>query len=138
MVLPFRTKAFLRCGSVSALFSSAVSTGCNKAVINSMNDLRGKAVLIPGGTMGIGLATGLAFARQSAHCTLTRKLKTAKRQFITCEKVANAVLALCSGPMDDVSGQVPVVDRGALFFDYPCVYIRRLNNEHNERNDFEP
>lgn len=38
-----------------------------------MNDLRGKAVLITGGTMGIGLATGLAFARQGARCTLTYK-----------------------------------------------------------------
>ena len=42
-----------------------------------MNDLRGKAVLITGGTMGIGLATGLAFARQGAHCTLTCKWGTA-------------------------------------------------------------
>ena len=35
------------------------------------NDLRGKAVLITGGTAGIGLATGLAFGRRGAHCTLT-------------------------------------------------------------------
>src|SRR2546427_1068176 len=42
-----------------------------------MNDLRGKAVVITGGTMGIGLATGLAFARQGAHCTLTYKWGTA-------------------------------------------------------------
>ena len=42
-----------------------------------MNDLSGKAVLITGGTMGIGLATGLAFARQGAHCTLTCKWGTA-------------------------------------------------------------
>lgn len=33
--------------------------------------LAGKAVLITGGTMGIGLATGLAFGREGAHCTLT-------------------------------------------------------------------
>jgi NAD(P)-dependent dehydrogenase (short-subunit alcohol dehydrogenase family) len=31
----------------------------------------GKAVLITGGTMGIGLATGLAFGREGARCTLT-------------------------------------------------------------------
>ena len=35
------------------------------------NDLHGKAVLITGGTMGIGLATGLAFGRLGAHCILT-------------------------------------------------------------------
>ncbi|MBV9580414.1 MAG: SDR family oxidoreductase [Chloroflexi bacterium] len=37
------------------------------------NDLRGKAVLITGGTMGIGLATALAFGRQQAHTILTYK-----------------------------------------------------------------
>src|SRR5262249_50679650 len=35
-----------------------------------------------------------------------------KRQFITCEEVANAILALCSGLLDGVSGQVIMVDRG--------------------------
>lgn len=35
------------------------------------NDFRGKAVLITGGTAGIGLATGLAFGRRGADCTLT-------------------------------------------------------------------
>jgi NAD(P)-dependent dehydrogenase (short-subunit alcohol dehydrogenase family) len=38
-----------------------------------LNDLRNKCVLITGGTMGIGLATGLAFARQGCHVTLTHK-----------------------------------------------------------------
>ena len=36
-------------------------------------DFRGKAVLVTGGTMGIGLATALAFGRRGAACTLTYK-----------------------------------------------------------------
>ncbi len=51
-----------------------------------MNDLRGKAVLITGGTMGIGLATGLAFGRQGCRVTVTHKWGSAdeaaiRRQF---------------------------------------------------------
>lgn len=38
-----------------------------------LNDLRGKAVLITGGTMGIGLATGLAFGRLGAQVWLTHR-----------------------------------------------------------------
>jgi NAD(P)-dependent dehydrogenase (short-subunit alcohol dehydrogenase family) len=37
------------------------------------NDFRGRAVLITGGTRGIGLATGLAFGRLGADVTLTYK-----------------------------------------------------------------
>ncbi len=36
-------------------------------------DFSGKHVLITGGTRGIGLATGLAFARLGGHCTLTHR-----------------------------------------------------------------
>src|SRR5262245_5232872 len=51
-----------------------------------------------------------------------------KRQFISCEEVANAILALCSGLMDGVSGQVLMVDRGTSFFDN----LMRLYNERDE------
>jgi NAD(P)-dependent dehydrogenase (short-subunit alcohol dehydrogenase family) len=39
-----------------------------------INDFTGKSVLITGGTMGIGLATGLAFGRQGACCYKLRSL----------------------------------------------------------------
>lgn len=51
-----------------------------------------------------------------------------KRQFIPCEEVANAILALCSGLMDGVSGQVLMIDRGTTFFDN----LQRLYNERSE------
>ena len=38
-----------------------------------LKDYSGKAVLITGGTRGIGLATGLAFGRRGAHCYLTHR-----------------------------------------------------------------
>lgn len=40
-----------------------------------------------------------------------------KRQFISCEEVADAIFGLCSGLMDGVNGQVLMVDRGTTFFD---------------------
>lgn len=42
-----------------------------------LNDFSGKAVLVTGGTMGIGLACGLAFGRVGAHVYLTHRWGTA-------------------------------------------------------------
>jgi NAD(P)-dependent dehydrogenase (short-subunit alcohol dehydrogenase family) len=46
------------------------------------NDFHGKAVLVTGGTKGIGLATGLAFGRQGAHVYLTHKWGSADEEEI--------------------------------------------------------
>jgi len=46
------------------------------------NDFSGHAVLVTGGTKGIGLATGLAFGRRGADVTLTQKWSSADTQTI--------------------------------------------------------
>lgn len=56
------------------------------------NDLTNKAVLITGGTHGIGLATGLAFGRQGAHCYLTHRWASADEDEIKAKfKEADAL-----------------------------------------------
>ena len=46
------------------------------------NDFSGCAVLITGGTRGIGLATGLAFGKRGANVTLTHKWGSADMEAI--------------------------------------------------------
>lgn len=46
------------------------------------NDFNGKAVLISGGTRGIGLATGLAFGARGAHVFLTHRWGSADEENI--------------------------------------------------------
>lgn len=52
------------------------------------NSLDGKVVLITGGTMGIGLATGLAFGREGAHCTLTYRWGSADEDEVRAQFAA--------------------------------------------------
>ena len=54
-----------------------------------INDYRHKAVLVTGGTKGIGLATGLAFGREGAHVFLTHRWGSADELEVK-EKFANA------------------------------------------------
>jgi NAD(P)-dependent dehydrogenase (short-subunit alcohol dehydrogenase family) len=42
---------------------------------------------------------------------------TKENHFLTADEVADAALALCSGMMDGVSGQILTIDRGTSFFD---------------------
>ena len=49
------------------------------------NDYNGKAVLITGGTKGIGLASGLAFGRHGAHVILTHRWGSADEDQIRAQ-----------------------------------------------------
>jgi NAD(P)-dependent dehydrogenase (short-subunit alcohol dehydrogenase family) len=53
---------------------------------------------------------------------------TRDRHFMQADEVATTVVALCSGLMDGVSGQVLTVDRGTTFFDN----LMRLYDEREE------
>ncbi len=57
-------------------------TGSNRFLKIVIRDLRNETVLITGGTMGIGLACGLAFAARGAKCVLTYKWGTANEDVV--------------------------------------------------------
>src|ERR1700690_1876815 len=73
---------------------------------NMLNDFKGKAVLITGGTKGIGLATGLAFGQQGAHVTLTNKWGSAdeddiRDQFLRRKAPVPSIVEADAGSNED-------------------------------------
>ena len=55
------------------------------------NDLRGKAVIITGGTMGIGLSTGLSFGQTLINVVLPQALR------LTIPPLTNRTIAITKG-----------------------------------------
>jgi NAD(P)-dependent dehydrogenase (short-subunit alcohol dehydrogenase family) len=80
------------------------------------NDYKGKAVLITGGTKGIGLATGLAFGRNGAHVYLTHRWSSADEDAVRAQfaevkaPVPTIVEADCSSD-DDTEALLELVKK---------------------------
>ncbi len=81
-------------------------------------DYREKAVLVTGGTKGIGLATGLAFAKRGARVTLTNKW-------------GEADLAAIRAQFRDVGGLEPdIVTSDASSMDDTRATLARIKDRH--------
>jgi NAD(P)-dependent dehydrogenase (short-subunit alcohol dehydrogenase family) len=81
-----------------------------------VRDLRGQSVLITGGTMGIGLATGLAFGRLGCRVTLTHKWGSAdeddvRRRFAEARAPAPLIAAADAANDDDTDALLEQVKR---------------------------
>lgn len=95
-----------------------------------LNDFRGKAVVITGGTKGIGRATGLAFARQGAHVFLTHRWGSAdedelRQEFAAAGVTPPAIVEADVGQDDDTKALLELVkqdhDGVEVFVSNVCV-----------------
>jgi NAD(P)-dependent dehydrogenase (short-subunit alcohol dehydrogenase family) len=80
------------------------------------NDFNGRAVIITGGTKGIGLATGLAFGKQGAHVYLTHRWGSAdedeiNKRFAEAKAPAPCIIEADVSIDDDTAALLEVVKR---------------------------
>jgi NAD(P)-dependent dehydrogenase (short-subunit alcohol dehydrogenase family) len=111
----------LSSGGPDAFYKNYDFVAASKAVMETL--CRYMSYRLAGDDVRVNVVRSRLVRTESLRATFGRDFEefaerfNMERQFISCEQVAGSILALCSGLMDGMSGQVLMVDRGTSFFD---------------------